>query len=699
MDFPSKNMDFSAVFSFSFDMGRLICYDKDRRNAYLIIMSDGSKNMNLSFRQIHLDFHTSECIDGIGSKFSKAQFQQMLRMGHVSSITVFAKCHHGWAYFPSDTNDIHPHLGFDLLGAQIAAAHEIGVKTPVYLSAGLDEKIARRHPGWRYVGADDEGKSVTYPLRAGYHWLCMNTPYLDMLLAQIKEVCEKYDADGIFLDIVGERECVCPACLQTMIDRGWDPTDRENIRRLGREVYANYTRRVRETIDSVKPGLPVFHNGGHIIVGRRDLAHMNTHLELESLPTGGWGYDHFPMSMAYCRGLGMEALGMTGKFHTSWGEFGGFKHKNALRYEAALSIANGAKCSVGDQLHPNGEMNETTYRLIGAAYAEVEQKEAWCDDVTAVTDIGVLSVEAFTQQRNHPDNIATTGVTRMLLEGHYLFDILDTESDFAKYKVLILPDIIQADGALKAKLDDYVARGGKLLASGDSAVDFDRNAMQYDLGCRYERRSAFCPAYADPTVPLRNMDPGTYVIYGEGHVVQPAGDVLAQRETPYFNRTIAHFCSHRHAPNSGEIEGAAVTVGRQGAYFSWKVFREYATVGSLILRDLVCAALDRLLGDRKTLETTLPAQGVTTLMDQTGAHRLVHHLLYASPVKRGSGVEVIEDIVPVYGIESTIRTDRRVQRMYLAPQMTEIPFTRCGNTVTYTLDKLENHQMVVLDYE
>ena len=86
-------------------------------------------------------------------------------------------------------------------------------------------------------------------------------------------------------------------------------------------------------------------------------------------------------------------------------------------------------------------------------------------------------------------------------------------------------------------------------------------------------------------------------------------------------------------------------------------------------------------------------------MDLSGAHRLVHLLLYASPVKRGSGVEVIEDIVPVYGIESTIRTDRRVLRMYLAPQMTEIPFTRCGNTVTYTLDKLENHQMVVLDYE
>jgi hypothetical protein len=94
----------------------------------------------LRFRQIHLDFHTSEAIGGIGSRFEKKQFQDMLRLGHVDSITVFSKCHHGWAYHPSTANEIHPHLSFDLLRAQIEAAHEIDVKTPVYISAGLDEK-------------------------------------------------------------------------------------------------------------------------------------------------------------------------------------------------------------------------------------------------------------------------------------------------------------------------------------------------------------------------------------------------------------------------------------------------------------------------------------------------------------------------------------------------------------------------------
>ena len=42
-------------------------------------------------RQVHLDFHTSEKIEGIGSVFSKENFQQMLKKGHVDSITVFSK--------------------------------------------------------------------------------------------------------------------------------------------------------------------------------------------------------------------------------------------------------------------------------------------------------------------------------------------------------------------------------------------------------------------------------------------------------------------------------------------------------------------------------------------------------------------------------------------------------------------------------
>ena len=172
----------------------------------------------MRFRQVHLDFHTSEKITNIGERFSKEQFQNALKAGRADSITVFSKCHHGYAFHPSKANEMHPHLKFDLLKAQIEAAHEIGVKTPVYISAGNDERIAKLHPEWLYDNID-YGCDKEF-VHAGYHSVCLNTPYLDILLDQIKEVLENYDADGIFLDIVGVRLCKCDTCKKTMLERG-----------------------------------------------------------------------------------------------------------------------------------------------------------------------------------------------------------------------------------------------------------------------------------------------------------------------------------------------------------------------------------------------------------------------------------------------------------------------------------------------
>jgi UDP-N-acetylglucosamine pyrophosphorylase len=53
-------------------------------------------------RCIHLDFHTSEKIKGIGEKFDKTEFINALKEANLDSITVFAKCHHGCLYYPSE---------------------------------------------------------------------------------------------------------------------------------------------------------------------------------------------------------------------------------------------------------------------------------------------------------------------------------------------------------------------------------------------------------------------------------------------------------------------------------------------------------------------------------------------------------------------------------------------------------------------
>lgn len=658
----------------------------------------------LPFRQVHLDFHTSEAISGIGSKFSKEQFQKALKLGHVNSITVFSKCHHGWAYHPSKANEMHPELKFDLLKEMIEAAHEIGVKTPVYLSAGLDEKIARRHHEWLIKYNEDKPNWDNDFMAPGYHQLCFNSPYLEYLLNQIEEVVLNYDADGIFLDIVGLRTCYCENCISSIRKEGKDPKDIKAMEALWERTYANYTKRVEETVHKIKPGMRIFHNGGHIQRGRRDLANMNTHLELESLPTGGWGYDHFPLSAKYTQNLGMEFLGMTGKFHTSWGEFGGYKHPNALIYETALNISNGAKCSVGDQLHPNGCMDVATYELIGSAYSEVEKREKWCTDVKNMADIALLSLEAVrtnSNEKGQEDNIgdSDSGAVRMLLEGKYLFDVIDLQEDFDKYKVIILPDGVRIWKNLKNKLEKYTKNGGKLLATGESGLNITQNEFDIDLGVKWVEVNPYKPDYFKPNFKLNNLGNASFVFYSQGQKVElSTGTELGYREDPYFNRDKLTFCSHQHTPTSYKYGGPGMVEGKNGIYIAWNVFDEYFTKGSLVLKETVIYALNRLLGDNKTLITNLPAQGVVTLMKQEKENRYVNHLLYASPVKRGNGIEIIEDIVPISNVDVQVKVPQILKKIYLVPEMTEINYVQEKGVVSYKVDKVNCHAMVVMEF-
>lgn len=658
----------------------------------------------MRFRQVHLDFHTSEAISSIGEAFDKAQFQQMLKLGKVDSITVFAKCHHGWAYHPTEANEMHPGLKFDLLGAMIEAAHEIGVKTPVYISAGLDEKLARRRPEW--LIRDERERTNWAPdfMTPGYHQFCMNTPYLDLLIRQIEEVVANYDADGIFLDIVGVRKCYCQYCIASIRAMGKDPRDLDAMRQLWENTYRKYGQRVKDAIHALKPGMPIFHNSGHIRKGRRDLAAFNTHLELESLPTGGWGYDHFPLSARYAQTLGMDFLGMTGKFHTSWGEFGGYKHPNALRYETSLSLANGGGCSIGDQLDPSGKMDEATYALIGTAYEEVEAKEPWCKDVDNVADVALLSLESLDVYYNSGGesrtNSSDNGAVRMLLEGKILFDVIDWEHDFHRYKVLILPDHAAVDDHLQAKLRAFVQQGGKILASGRSGMDPQYQRFAIDLGVKWLGAAPYRPSYFRPGFPLQSFNNAAFVCYAEGQLVElDGGAELGRRENPYFNRDLFTFCSHRHTPNSGQYGGPAMVESSSGIYIAWNIFEEYAEHGSLFLKETVLYALEQLMSGNKTLETDLPAQGIVTLQHQKSERRYVQHSLYASPVRRGKEIEIIEDVLPVYDVNVTVRVPETVSRVYLAPQMKELPFQVSGTAISYTVPKLDCHQIVVLEYE
>jgi len=398
-------------------------------------------------------------------------------------------------------------------------------------------------------------------------------------------------------------------------------------------------------------------------------------------------------------------LGMTGKFHKSWGEFGGFKHPNALRYEAALAVANGAKLSVGDQLHPNGKIDMATYKLIGEAYNEVEKIEPWLKNAENVSDIAVLSSESINNYLANKgladvisghNNDIDSGCVRILLEGKYLFNVIDTDADFSSYKLLILPDNAVVDEELASKIKTFTKNGGKVLATGKSGTYYDREEFALDFGAEFKGECKFQPSYLRPEFEIPSVLNSAYIMYSKGYDIEnKSGEILGYRENPYFNRTVFSFSSHLHTPNNPDDKHVGAVIGKDGAYISWEMFDDYAKKGSITVKEFVVGVIDRLIGNTKTIKTNLMAQGIVTLTKQND--RLVNHLLYASPVKRGIDTEIIEDIVPVFNIEVEIKTDKKVTKVYKAPQMEEISYTYENGILSYTVDKIECSQLIVIE--
>ncbi len=659
---------------------------------------------SLPFRQVHLDFHTSPHLEDIGSAFDPDHFVRTLQSGQVNSVTLFATCHHGYSYYETEVGEKHPHLSFDLLRGQFDAVKAAGIRAPIYLTAGVNNWASNLHPEWRAITVEGRyagwAKDVVEP---GFHQMCFNTPYLDLLCDQVREVVRKFPAcDGIFLDIISQSPCCCKWCMASMHEKGLDAAKAEDRERNAREVLEGYYQRITAAAREQIPDMPVFHNSGHISRGSREILKYFSHLELESLPTGGWGYDHFPLSARYAAGLNKEIVGMTGKFHTTWGEFGGFKHPNALRYECAAMLAHGAKCNVGDQLHPSGELDASTYKIIGEAFNEVAVKEPWCVDAVSVADIGILSSEAVNAS-GHRNNSADTGATRVLLEEQLLFDVLDADMDFSPYAALLLPDDVQVDLKLKGKLDAYLASGGKLILSGDSGIDLATQQALWDLGAEVEGPSPYSPDYVLPAESCRPEFIQTpMVMYARSRRIRvTAGASLGEIFDPYFNRDFRHFSSHQHTPAQREPSGyQAGVVHGSILYFAHPVFSMYAAQGAVALRHFIARALRQFMGTSVSLETNLPSTARVVLTRQASLHRYVLHLLYAPTVSRGGelelsggttsvrkSIEVIEDLIPLRDIFLRLRISEAVDRVTLEPEGRILPHQcTAEGEITVTLD-------------
>ena len=639
-------------------------------------------------RCIHLDFHTSPAIDGIGSKFNKAEFTKMVKDAKIDLMTVFAKCHHGYCYYPTKVGEMHPGLNFNLLQEQIDAIHDAGAEAPIYITMGWSKKDADEHPDWHHIDffkktpiyfgtvPSDDLDSPIYDCT--WTTLCPVGPYKQHLIDITREVCEQFDTtDGVFYDICFMKEaCACESCKAGMKEMGLDPDNYEDAKKYYRIKRIEMMKELTGIVHEYTPDAPVFYNGG-ADQNRPEYHPYQTHYELEDLPTAWGGYDLMPLRAKFFEKYGKKFWGMTGKFHHAWGEFGGFKNKDALKYECADMVSIGASISVGDHLHPLGALDESTYAVIGHAFDYVEKIEKYSENTKAYTDIAIWM--------SH-DYEADMGCSKIIQLMHLEFDVIESGDDISKYNCIVIPEHAKLSCEDKRSLSEFVARGGALVMSGDSGfkeVGIDiKGPSEYDLD--------YISCKVDEIVT-------PFLSYTKAYVAECEGEVLAKVYEPYFNRTFRHFCGHKNTPFKPEAaEYPALVKNGNVLYFAHPIFSAYNKSGNYVLERYVKQAIEKVYN--KNVEFSYyPSCARVRIRKSENDNFYAIHMLYAPPVNRGN-VCLLEDFPPLYNTEISLKVGEEIKRVVLVPQNKEIKFEQKDGKVIFNVEKMELHQLVVLEY-
>lgn len=617
-------------------------------------------------RQIHLDFHTSPYINDVACDFDATAWAKTLKEAHVNSVTVFAKCHHGQCYYPTKTGVQHPALnGRDLLGEQIEALRKVGIACPIYTTIVWEEDVAQRFPEWSQMFAD--GRFAKMATSADMNTVqpggwrfnnFINPDYQDYIEAHFREVLTNYDGDGLFVDILFFEQGACwsEASVRFREKHGLlDNTPKSNAL-FETLAQLSFTEKFTRITHGIKPKASIFYNSTNRSYmdsrfGFYAKGEHQTHFEIESLPSGFWGYYHFPRLARQVMMQPKPWLGMTGRFQKMWGDFGGVKPQPALEYECFRSQALGGACSVGDQLPPRGVADAGAYRLIGKVYEQIEAAEPFYEGSTPLPRVGILLAT------NPGCNETQTGKSEegaVLLcdELHYDSAVYNDSADFSDQELIILPDSTVITAALKQKLETYYASGGKLIISagagcdehGDWALDFlpiQPGAKEALFPNYWRARKDFAPELAD----------SDRVIYSQGVKVSvpPACEVLVDRVLPYFKRSDLKLCSHFQTPPIAEVDAhPAVIAGDRFVYFADSVFSEYRQVGSLWIRQIMARVFQRLIG-ASTFGEGLP---VTVLcIPRRKGNDLLLSLLHYIPLRKALDIDVVDERMSLTGYE------------------------------------------------
>jgi hypothetical protein len=405
------------------------------------------------------------------------------------------------------------------------------------------------------------------------------------------------------------------------------------------------------------------------------------------------------------RSSGITTYGLTTRFKTFWGDFGGLKLPPQLIMEAATIVAGGVRCDIGDQMHPNGRLDPAVYHVIGEAYRHLEHLEPYLDQAAPVSEAALLTGGLPLEGPNTEVNF---GWVKMLTESRVQFDIVTPAAEWERYALVILPDELQVDNPTASRLQAFVAKGGSLVVTHKAGLLAGTERSWLDsYGLQFSQMSPFKPAYFIPQVSMTGEIPTyEYALYegaSQWRAESPA-TVLALLGEPLYQRSPQHYTSHSQTPFDHVTEYAALARSGRVALFAFPLGQSYCNQGYWIYRQSFQTILKDLLPS-PLIQSDAPLSAELALLHQASRpeigrkERHLLHIVNYSPLRHTrKHTDFCEDPIPLTNVTVRINLPLKVSTAKAIVAGEELPVRRsAGGGVEVLVPKVAIHE--VLNFE
>ncbi|MCE9616031.1 MAG: alpha-L-fucosidase [Lentisphaerae bacterium] len=608
-----------------------------------------------------VDMHVPDWDPRMMAAFEADAHVRLVKRTGAQSLMIYAKSHAGQCFWNTRLGGRHRVMGArDFFGDTVAACRRHGLIPRGYFSVIFDSWAYEQHPDWRQVPATGEA-SV---LKQRYGVVCPNAPgYRDYVAACLQEILA-YDIPDIFFDMMfwpWFAPCCCGHCVERFRrEQGrelprvpdWEDDAWRALQRSRQAWMLEFARFIYQTVKARRSDVTVSHNQAPFLLG------WEFGVPFELVEACDYAFGDFyggPTQHALACKL-YQALKPESPF-----EFATFVKRNPqdhvtvkcddeLRIDAAIPMLHGGAMLQIDAVNVDGTLNPAVYERLDAVN-RFRAPFAASMGGQLLADVGLY----LDRESMHPGGgvkgdlhvEAATGAARVLQEAHIPFGVVTnvTLDRLAHFQAVVLPGVLEMTDAQAAVVRRYVEGGGRIYASGPTALDrFGRGATRYlpedVFGVRFAGYAGEDATFLTPVGAgdvMAAMAPQDHVLY-RGACCRaealPGTAVLARVTLPFVppsaGRTIGQtFASiHSNPPALAPEAWPALTVhpfGKGLCVWSAMSFEKEADPAA---RALLTWVIRRLLSSPCWFEAEAPASVEITLRHDTDRNRLLLGLLH-----------------------------------------------------------------------